>query len=154
MSRADKTVWPSTVYSVIPLPTLQITTLWRYVNVYTLLYLFSYLDTVVLICGHNLKCKCHQFMRHAAIVRLFRLTVQMSLSSYVGVVNLQCMHLWVNESFSECSRSGSTGLWNLNPVHTSKNVEATLSNATKLNVASTIERCFDVVASVDRALGR
>ena len=36
----------------------------------------------------------------------------------------------------------------LSPVHTSNNVEATLSNATKSNVASTIERCFDVVAGV------
>jgi len=59
----------------------------------------------------------------------------------------------------------------LNPVHTSNNVKATLSNATKSNVASTLlpkrlhcrsngqqscqllwQCCFDIVACVDRAL--
>ena len=48
----------------------------------------------------------------------------------------------------------------LSPVHTSKNVEATLSNATSRMILLTVEccfdkfeRCFDVVASVNRVLG-
>jgi len=42
----------------------------------------------------------------------------------------------------------------LNPFNASNNVEATLSNATKSNVAcfDSVERCFDIVAGVDRAL--
>jgi len=73
----------------------------------------------------------------------------------------------------------SSEVWELNPVHTSNNVEATLSNATMSNVASTKSNvasacpkrqhcrsnrqqsclllrqcCFDIVAGVDRALER
>jgi len=41
----------------------------------------------------------------------------------------------------------------LSPVHTSNNVEATLSNATSWTILSdSVECCFDIVAGVDGAL--